>query len=123
MTATRMGILIAIALFTEALFAADTPSASSVISQVYACDENKQVTAVIDDSDADQSKITISVAGDPALQNVEMHYQMSANGEKASNGKLIWWTKGDEGFLANEDAPAGDGEVLISGCQAVPAKG
>lgn len=121
MTPTRSAIQLALALISVPLLAADAPGAANVTSLVYACDEGKQITAVSDNSDADQSKITISVAGDPALQNVEMHYQMSANGEKAGNGKLIWWTKGDEGFLANEDAPAGDGEVLIGGCREVPA--
>ena len=117
----RSGIQLALAVFSAPLLAADAPSAASVTSLVYACDEGKQITAVSDDSDADQSKITISVAGDSALQNVEMHYQMSANGEKASNGKLIWWTKGDEGFLAEEDPPVGSGDVIIGGCREVPA--
>lgn len=121
MTATRMGIQLALALFSAPLLAADASGAASVATLVYACDEGKQITAVINESDADQAAITISVAGDPALQNVEMHYEMAANGEKASNGKLIWWTKGDEGFLANEDEPAGDGEVVIGGCREVAA--
>ena len=95
MTQIRSGIQLALALFSAPLLAADAPGSASATTLVYACDEGKQITSVIDDSDPDQSKITVSVAGDPALQNVEMHYQMSANGEKASNGKFVWWTKGD----------------------------
>lgn len=122
MTPIRSAIQLALALFSAPLLAADAPGAASVTTLVYACDEGKQITTASDNSDSDEAKITISVAGDPALQNVEMHYQMAANGEKAGNGKLIWWTRGDEGFLANEDAPAGDGEVLIGGCREVPAQ-
>ncbi|MBK9656504.1 MAG: MliC family protein [Rhodanobacteraceae bacterium] len=121
MTRMRSGIQLALALFSAPLLAADAPGSASATTLVYACDEGKQITSVIDDSDPDQSKITVSVAGDPALQNVEMHYQMSANGEKAGNGKLVWWTKGDEGFLAQEDPPAGSGDVIIGGCREVPA--
>ncbi len=91
------------------------------MSTTYACDDHRVITAVADNSDADHPKITVSVDGDPALQSLEMPCVMSANGEKASNGKLVWWTKGDEGFLANEDPPAGDGEVVIGGCQEIPA--
>lgn len=120
MTPTRSGIQLALAVFSVPLFAADVPTTASVTSLVYACDEGKQITSVIDNSDPDQAKITISVAGDPALQNVEMHYVMSANGEKASNGKLVWWTKGDEGFLAEEEPPAGSDDVIIGGCREVP---
>ena len=82
---------------------------------------------VIDDSDPDQSKITVSVAGDPALQNVEMHYQMSANGEKAGNGKLVWWTKGDEGMLAplkpGEDVASAPGVTCVPPARAAAPSG
>ena len=110
---------LALVLASAPVLAADP--ANEITPVAYLCDDDKIVAAVADNSDADDPKITVSVDGDAALQNIEMRYVMSANGEKASNGKLVWWTKGDEGFLANEDPPAGDGEVVISGCKEVPA--
>ena len=120
MRSTRMNAAVVLALASAPLFAAD--SAAVVVSTTYLCDNDRIITAVADYSDAEHPKITVSVDGDAALQKLEMQYVMSANGEKASNGKLVWWTKGDEGFLANEDPPAGDGEVVIGGCREAPAK-
>lgn len=122
MTASRTGIALALLILTAPLLAADAPVAASASTLVYACDEGKKITAVRDDA-ADDAGISVSVDGDPALQKLEMHYVMAANGEKASNGKFIWWTKGDEGFFAEEDPPAGRGEVLIGGCQESPPAG
>ena len=119
MSTIRTNAALLLVLASAPLLAAE--SAADVSSTAYLCDDDKIVAAVVDNSDADDPKITVSVDGDAALQNLEMRYVMSANGEKASNGKLVWWTKGDEGFLANEDPPAGDGEVVIGGCKEVPA--
>lgn len=96
---------------------AAAPSPSSII---YRCDGDKKITTVVDQANPENPKTTISVDGDPALQNIEMFEVMSANGVKTSNGKLVWWTKGDEGFLAAEDPPAGDGEVVVGGCKETP---
>jgi len=79
MTATRTGIQLALILFSAPLLAADAPTAGSVTSLVYQCDDDKRITAVIDNSDLDHPKTTISVAGDPKLQKVEMQDVMSAN--------------------------------------------
>lgn len=119
MISTRTGIALVLALASAPLIAAE--STSAVTSVAYLCDDDRIVAAVVDNSDSDNPKITVSVDGDAAMQDLEMRYVMSANGEKASNGKLVWWTRGDEGFLANEDPPAGDGEVVIGGCKEVPA--
>ena len=44
-----------------------------------------------------------------------MRQTSSADGNRYSDGKVLWWGKGDEGFL-QEDTPAGDGRMLVTGC-------
>lgn len=39
----------------------------------------------------------------------------SADGSRYSDGKILWWSKGDTGFL-QEDMPDGDGKMLVKGC-------
>ncbi len=134
MTSFQIGTGLVLALCSASLFAAAQPASASdgksaervaaaVTSLTYECAEGKKIVAVIDNSDADHPKTVVSVEGDATMQNIEMHDVISANGNKASNGKLIWWTKGDEGFLAEEEPPAGSGDVLIGECkEAVAAK-
>ena len=54
-----------------------------------------------------------------------MRQSRSADGDRYSDGKVLWWGKGDAGFL-EEDTPAGDGRMLVKGCildkPAEPAK-
>lgn len=40
----------------------------------------------------------------------------SASGTRYSDGKILWWSKGDTGFLQAE-SPSGDGEMLLKNCQ------
>lgn len=121
MSPSRIAIPLALAL--SALSArAETPATEAtptIQTLVYACDDGKKIVTVIDATDAGKPSITLSVEGDAKLQNIAMHDVISANGNKTTNGKLVWWTKGDEGFLAEEDAPKGNGEVLIGGCEEV----
>ena len=44
-----------------------------------------------------------------------MKQTMSADGNRYSDGKVVWWGKGDGGFL-QEDAPDGDGKMLVKDC-------
>jgi membrane-bound inhibitor of C-type lysozyme len=44
-----------------------------------------------------------------------MRQTSSADGVRYSDGKVLWWGKGDTGFL-QEDAPDGDGKILAKGC-------
>jgi len=39
----------------------------------------------------------------------------SADGNRYSDGKVLWWGKGDGGFL-QEDTPDGDGKKLVKDC-------
>ena len=44
-----------------------------------------------------------------------MRQTPSADGNRYSDGKVLWWGKGDAGFL-QEDTPDGDGKILVKGC-------
>ena len=44
-----------------------------------------------------------------------MRQTRSADGNRYSDGKVLWWGKGDTGFL-QEDTPDGDGKMLVKGC-------
>lgn len=44
-----------------------------------------------------------------------MRQTHSADGTRYSDGKVLWWSKGDTGFL-QEDTPEGDGKMLVKGC-------
>jgi membrane-bound inhibitor of C-type lysozyme len=44
-----------------------------------------------------------------------MRQTSSADGNRYSDGKVLWWGKGDTGFL-QEDTPDGDGKMLVTGC-------
>lgn len=45
-----------------------------------------------------------------------MKQTMSADGNRYSDGKVVWWGKGNGGFL-QEDAPDGNGKMIVPGCQ------
>jgi len=44
-----------------------------------------------------------------------MRQTPAADGNRYSDGKVLWWGKGDKGFL-EEDTPGGDGKMLVKGC-------
>jgi len=44
-----------------------------------------------------------------------MKQTVSADGNRYSDGTLVWWGKGDDGFL-QEDTPDGDGKMLVKDC-------
>lgn len=100
------------------LFAAPA-SAQNATTRHYTCDEGTSITVVIDNSGADGPGVRVSVDGNEGMQGIAMSYQPAASGEKASNGEMVWWTKGGEGFLGEEGPPAGSGAVLIGGCREV----
>lgn len=82
----------------------------------YACAGGKFITAVWDRSDPDDAKTFVTVEGDPALQNIEMRQGFAASGVRNTNDKLTWWTRGDEGFLAEEHPPEGSDGMLVDDC-------
>ena len=44
-----------------------------------------------------------------------MRQTPSADGNRYSDGKVVWWGKGNGGFL-QEDTPDGDGKMFVKGC-------
>lgn len=48
-------------------------------------------------------------------QSYLMKQTPSADGNRYSDGKVVWWGKGDGGFL-QEDTPDGDGKMLVKDC-------
>src|SRR5208283_318443 len=45
-----------------------------------------------------------------------MKQTRSADGGRYSDGKVVWWSKGNGGFL-QQDAPDGNGEMIVKGCE------
>lgn len=50
-----------------------------------------------------------------ADQTYFMKQTMSADGNRYSDGKVVWWGKGNGGFL-QEDTPDGNGKMIVKGC-------
>jgi uncharacterized lipoprotein YbaY/membrane-bound inhibitor of C-type lysozyme len=45
-----------------------------------------------------------------------MRQTRSADGARYSDGKVLWWSKGNGGFL-QIDAPDGNGDLIVKGCE------
>jgi putative lipoprotein len=45
-----------------------------------------------------------------------LHTTLSADGNRYSDGKVVWWGKGNGGFL-QEDTPEGNGKMIAQGCK------
>jgi membrane-bound inhibitor of C-type lysozyme len=66
------------------------------------------------------AKIAVYLHNTTAKVRLHDHIYMmrqtpSADGDRYSDGKVLWWGKGDTGFL-QEDTPDGDGKMLAKGC-------
>ena len=48
--------------------------------------------------------------------NYLMKQTRAADGARYSDGKVLWWSKGDGGFL-QEDNPDGDGATILKDCK------
>jgi putative lipoprotein len=67
------------------------------------------------------AKLTVYLTGDLAKvrygdKAYAMKQTMSADGNRYSDGKVVWWGKGNGGFL-QEDAADGNGKMIVQGCQ------
>ncbi len=49
-------------------------------------------------------------------QNYLMRQTPSADGGRYSDGKVVWWSKGNGGFLQN-DTPDGNGSIIVKDCK------
>jgi uncharacterized lipoprotein YbaY len=45
-----------------------------------------------------------------------MRQVIAASGTRYSDGKVVWWSKGETGFLQH-DTPEGNGEMIVRDCQ------
>ena len=66
------------------------------------------------------AKIAVYVRDSVAKVRTQDHIYMmrqtrSADGNRYSDGKILWWSKGNTGFL-QEDTPEGEGKMLVQGC-------
>jgi membrane-bound inhibitor of C-type lysozyme len=66
------------------------------------------------------AKLTVYLRSTTAKVRTQDHLFLmrqtpSAEGTRYSDGKVLWWSKGDTGFL-QEDTPDGDGNMLVKGC-------
>ena len=48
-----------------------------------------------------------------------MRQTPSADGARYSDGKVVWWSKGDTGFLQEEDTSIGEGQKIVKDCYRV----
>jgi uncharacterized lipoprotein YbaY/membrane-bound inhibitor of C-type lysozyme len=67
------------------------------------------------------AKLTAYLRGDLAKirfkdQAYLMKQTMSADGNRYSEGKVVWWGKGNGGFL-QEDTPDGNGKMIVKDCK------
>ena len=63
------------------------------------------------------TKITLYLHNNTAKIRTKEHLYLmrqtsTADGNRYSDGKVLWWGKGDTGFL-QEDFPDGDGKMLV----------
>ncbi|HXC46888.1 MAG TPA: MliC family protein [Candidatus Sulfotelmatobacter sp.] len=66
------------------------------------------------------AKISVYLRNTTAKVRTSEHIYMmrqasAADGNRYSDGKVLWWGKGDTGFL-QEDTQDGDGKMLVKGC-------
>jgi putative lipoprotein len=91
----------------------DAAAKATVRRFIYSCDGGVKLTVGYSESAA---KVTYN--GHVYL----MKQVMSADGGRYSDGKLVWWSKGNGGFLAetDDDSPTG-GKQLATNCAGTPA--
>jgi uncharacterized lipoprotein YbaY/membrane-bound inhibitor of C-type lysozyme len=49
-------------------------------------------------------------------QVYRMRQVIAASGTRYSDGQVVWWSKGESGFLQH-DSPSGNGEMIVKDCQ------
>jgi uncharacterized lipoprotein YbaY/membrane-bound inhibitor of C-type lysozyme len=92
----------------------DAAAKATVRRFIYSCDDGVKLTVGYSESLA-----RVSYNGHVYV----MKQVMSADGGRYSDGKLVWWSKGNGGFLAEADdgnSPTG-GKQLAKNCNGVPA--
>lgn len=72
----------------------------------YTCDAGRTVTVYLRGTNA-----RVEFDGKTHL----MKQTMSGSGTRYSDGNVVWWSKGDDGFV-QEDTPDGNGKILAENC-------
>jgi len=72
---------------------------------------------------AGEAKVTVYLRSDMVKVRYEdkqylMKQTMSGSGTRYSDGKVVWWSKGNTGFL-QEDNPDWNGEMIVKDCKLV----
>jgi putative lipoprotein len=75
----------------------------------YVCEGHAKVTVYLRDETA---KVRY------ADKQYLMKQTVSADGNRYSDGKVVWWGKGEGGFL-QQDTPDGNGEMIVKDCKLV----
>lgn len=73
----------------------------------YTCEDGKKLTVYLGDTYA---KISFGE------QSYLLKQTVSADGNRYSDGKTVWWGKGNGGFL-QEDSPDGNGKMIVKDCK------
>jgi putative lipoprotein len=73
----------------------------------YTCEGGKKLTVFLGDTYA---KVSFGE------QSYLMKQTVSADGNRYSDGKVVWWGKGNGGFL-QEDQPDGNGKMIVQDCK------
>lgn len=87
----------------------------------YTCENNAKVTVYLHETSAKvyfQDHLYLM----RQTPFVDTQGKPSADGTRYSDGKVIWWSKGDDGFL-QEDTPDGDGQKIVKDCYLVQSPG
>jgi len=68
----------------------------------------------------DGAKVAVYLRNNTAKIRTQEHIYMmrqtlSSDGNRYSDGKVLWWGKGETGTL-QEDNPDGKGKILVNGC-------
>jgi len=80
----------------------------------YACENNAKVVVYLHDGSAKvyyQDRLYL------------MRQTPAADGTRYSDGKLVWWSKGDTGFLQEDDTSVGEGQRIAKNCDRVSSPG
>jgi putative lipoprotein len=74
------------------------------------------------------AKIVVYLHDDSAKVYYQDHLYLmrqtpAADGARYSDGKIVWWSKGENGFLQEEDTAASEGQRIAKNCYRVASPG
>jgi len=87
---------------------------SNIVTIHYKCDQGKLVIVDYDNTDS-QKGVAYVMLDTAKKEKIKMTITMSASGARYTDGKLVWWTKGNTAYLM-EEGNSGNEKVLIDNC-------